>query len=99
MLSEIGCPEHTSSSGEISSQKGILLLSYHDDHHLGYTIYFGACKIISILRTKTRENNYLWDLKIQFSFHLATAISLLSQQTNFWKKQPSSISNYTDIPK
>lgn len=43
-LSEIGCPEHTSNSGEISSQKGILLIVYFIDHHLGYTIYPGAHK-------------------------------------------------------
>lgn len=75
---EIGSLEHTSNSGEISSQKGILLFSYYTDHHSGYTTYFGAHKIINILRTKTHISNCLWQFKNQISFHLATAIPSIS---------------------
>lgn len=58
---------------------------------MGYAKYFGAHKIISILRTKTHISNCLWDL-IQINFHLATAIpsistkQLLEKTTIFYKE-------------
>lgn len=68
------------------------MLAYYTDHHLGYTTFLGACKIISILRTKIHLSNCLWYLKIQISFHLATAIppvstnQLLEKTTIFYKE-------------